>query len=307
MENIYVSLDELVRLGGKAKGFSFLPRQPIHSLLSGRHGSKFRGRGMDFSELKPYVQGDDTRQIDWKATQRTRKPYIRLYNEERDRSVWVVLSQRNSMFFASKGAMKSVQAARAAALTLFRTLSVGDRVGGVIFNDSRLKSFRPQRSKTLLMQMLHEIVEQNGALHATNTGNGHGQLNQALKIVSASARHDDLVVLIGDGQGFDDETARYLSDVARHNDILAVTVYDPLENVLRSEGPIVVSDGEHFSEFDSSDKRFQKRFEASFQSHLQRLEQLSKRHNIVLMKLRTDEDLLTQIQQQLGYHPGSRR
>lgn len=307
MENIYVSLEELVRLGSKARGFSFLPRQPIHSLLSGRHGSKFRGRGMDFSELKPYVQGDDTRQIDWKATRRTRKPYIRLFNEERDRSVWVVLSQRNSMFFASKGAMKSVQAARAAALTLFRTLSVGDRIGGVIFNDTTIKNFKPQRSRTLLMRMLHEIVEQNNALHVSNSKNDQTQLNKALKSITTLAKHDDLIVLIGDGQGFDDETSMYLSDVARHNDILAVIIYDPLESALRSEGSLVVSDGEHFAEFDTASKRFQEQFEASFESHLKRLEHLSQRHNIVLMKLRTDEDLLMQIQQRLGYHSEAKR
>ena len=81
----YVTLDELLKLDHRAQGFSFLPRQPVHSLLTGRHASRLRGRGLDFDELRHYSEGDDTRTIDWAATARLGTPYVRVYREERDR------------------------------------------------------------------------------------------------------------------------------------------------------------------------------------------------------------------------------
>ena len=98
-DGVYVQLDELVRLQYKASGFSFLPNQPIHSVLSGRHASKLRGRGLNFEELRDYLPGDDTRNIDWKVTARTGTPYVRVYTEEKDRTVWLLIDQRVSMFF----------------------------------------------------------------------------------------------------------------------------------------------------------------------------------------------------------------
>src|SRR5215467_2453040 len=83
---VYADLDELVRLKFSARNFSFLPRQPIRSLLAGRHASRLRGRGLNFEEIRRYQMGDDVRQIDWKATMRTRKTQSRVYTEERERT-----------------------------------------------------------------------------------------------------------------------------------------------------------------------------------------------------------------------------
>jgi len=105
---ITTSLNELVLLQAEANGFSLLPRQPVSSLLAGRHASRLRGRGLDFEELRHYRQGDDVRNIDWKATARLRSPHVRVFTEERERPVLLVLDQRSPMFFGSRRAMKSV-------------------------------------------------------------------------------------------------------------------------------------------------------------------------------------------------------
>ena len=81
---VYCTLGDLVTLRGQARGFSFLPRQPIHSILAGRHASRLRGRGLNFEEIRRYLPGDDVRQIDWKVTARTRRTHTRVYTEERD-------------------------------------------------------------------------------------------------------------------------------------------------------------------------------------------------------------------------------
>ena len=113
-QGVYVGLDDLIALEYRGRKVSFLPRQPVHSLLAGRHASRLRGRGLNFEELRHYVEGDDTRTIDWLATARLRSPYVRVYSEERDRPVLLLVDQRSAMFFGSRRAMKSVAAAEAA-------------------------------------------------------------------------------------------------------------------------------------------------------------------------------------------------
>src|SRR6516162_9744704 len=115
MPGVYIDLDDLIALEYRDREVSFLPRQPVHSLLSGRFASRMRGRGLNFEEIRDYRSGDDVRSIDWKVTVRLQKPHIRVYNEERDRQALLVVDQRLSMFFGSRLAMKSVTAAQAAA------------------------------------------------------------------------------------------------------------------------------------------------------------------------------------------------
>ena len=146
-EQIYTNLHALVRLRYTAGGFSYLPQQPVRSLLAGRKRSKLRGRGLDFDELRHYRPGDDIRTMDWRVTNRTGKPHVRVYTEERDRPVIVVVDQRLPMFFGSEYKMKSVIAAEVAAITAWRVLGVGDRIGAIVFNDERLAEARPARSE----------------------------------------------------------------------------------------------------------------------------------------------------------------
>jgi ATPase family associated with various cellular activities (AAA)/Protein of unknown function DUF58 len=113
---VYADLTELVRMKFHARGFSFLPRQPVRSILAGRHASRLRGRGLNFEEIRRYLPGDDIRNMDWHVTARMRQPYVRVYTEERDRPVLLIVDQRQSMFFGSQRAMKSVVAAEVTAL-----------------------------------------------------------------------------------------------------------------------------------------------------------------------------------------------
>src|ERR1700744_3317924 len=96
---VYVDLDELIAVEQRGRRVSFLPRQPVHSLLSGRFASRMRGRGLNFEEIRDYRPGDDVRSIDWKVTARLQKPHVRVFNEERDRQGPRCGRQRLSRFF----------------------------------------------------------------------------------------------------------------------------------------------------------------------------------------------------------------
>ncbi len=225
---VSITLNDLIRLKADARGFSLLPRQPVGSLLAGRHGSRLRGRGLSFEELRHYAQGDDIRTIDWKATARLRQPYVRVYNEERERPVLFIVDQRSPMFFGSRRAMKSVVAAELAALGAWRTLASGDRVGGIVFSESQLVDLRPNRSQNQVMRLLQEVTQFNQALELAPITSGDITLNVALEAASRRAVHDYLVVLISDLDGADQETQRHATKIAAHNDMLVLGIYDPM-------------------------------------------------------------------------------
>jgi uncharacterized protein (DUF58 family) len=241
----YVSLDHLSALEMAARDFNFLPRQPVHSILSGRHASRVRGRGLAFEELRPYLPGDDIRTMDWRATARMGKPYVRVYTEEKDRPGLVLVDQRINMFFGTRRAMKSVAAAEAAALSAWRILAVGDRVGGWAFSDDRLDEVRPGRSRAAVTRLLEVVVAQNRALRAdSGARRAPSQLNAALEAAARVARHDHVVIVISDFDGRDDRTRDLLLGLSRHNDVIAMLIYDPFLFDLPSAGALVVSDGE---------------------------------------------------------------
>jgi len=181
-EGVYADLGDLARLEHKASGFSFLPRQPVHSLLTGRHASRLRGRGLNFEEIRRYLPGDDIRTIDWKITQRTGKPHVRVFTEERDRPAILAIDQRLSMFFGSQRAMKSVVAAELAALSAWRVFSAGDRVGALVFNDTEIEEIKPHRSRRRVMQILGAVTRMNHALRVdAGITENPGMLNQVLE------------------------------------------------------------------------------------------------------------------------------
>ena len=299
---VYADLDELMRLRFKASGFSFLPRQPVHSILSGRHASKLRGRGLNFEELRNYLPGDDTRNIDWKVTARTREPYVRIYTEEKDRPVWLLVDQRISMFFGSRWKMKSVVAAEAAAVSAWRVLSQGDRVGAVIFDDADLQVIPPHRSEQRVAQILKAVLQKNHALNArSQTPPAPGMLNRALKHIAAAARHDCLVCIISDGSGINDKTRQYVTRLTEHNDVISVFIYDPVEQAMPSAGPLVFSDGLSQLEFDTDDRALREGYGNDFQDRLSRMQATSRRHAIPLLPIHTAAPVLEQVRAELGH------
>ncbi|MCF6225612.1 MAG: DUF58 domain-containing protein [Xanthomonadales bacterium] len=305
---VYVQLDELVKLQYKASGFSFLPKQPIHSVLSGQHSSKLRGRGLNFEELRNYLPGDDTRNIDWKVTARTGTPYVRVYTEEKDRTVWLLVDQRQAMFFGSKKRMKSVVAAEVAAISAWRVLSVGDRVGAVIFNDEEITVVPPHRSRERVMQILKQLVNMNQALSAnTNTSPSPSKLSEALKTVSHMAGHDSLLVMITDGDGLSSETRRQITRISEHNDVLTAFIYDPLEQKLPAAGRLRFADDSGQMEVDTSNKKFRRGFQNEFQQKLERMQTVSRRFSIPLLPLETITPVSEQIRKLLGHQLTGKR
>ncbi|WP_245500666.1 DUF58 domain-containing protein [Rhizobium sp. BK251] len=237
-------MEELVALEAIAHDFSFLRKSPVSRQLSGRHESRMRGRGLTFEELREYFPGDDVRTIDWRVTARTGKPFVRVYDEEKDRPALILVDQRLNMFFGSRRSMKSVAAAEAAALCAWRILNLGDRVGGFVFNDARVDELRPHRSREAVIAFAAAIATQNGELSATSQQERTvGQLDRVLSMASTIARHDHLVIVVSDFDGYSTSTRDMLLRLTATNDVIAILVYDPFLLQLPQSGEIVASGG----------------------------------------------------------------
>ncbi|MES2708017.1 MAG: DUF58 domain-containing protein [Verrucomicrobiota bacterium] len=304
---VYTSLAELTALQFRAKGFSFLPRQPIHSLLSGRHASRLRGRGLNFEEIRRYQPGDDIRQIDWKVTVRTRRTHSRVYTEERERSVLLLVDQRITMFFGSVKNMKSVTAAEAAALAAWRVLAQQDRIGALVFNDSAVTEIRPQRSRTTVMRILQAVVERNRALSVeAGISPNAGMFNEALRRCGRLAKHDCLICIISDGHGQNEESRQLLTRIAQHNDVLSAFIHDPLEADLPDAGPLVFGDGAGQMEVDTGSRKLRGDFRDDFAQQRAAGRKFLLHRETPVIPLSTAESVSEQLRRQLGQAFGRR-
>lgn len=300
-QDIYIDLASLMRLRYHARGFSYLPRQPVRSLLSGRKRSRLRGRGLDFDELRHYRPGDDIRTMDWRVTNRTGKPHVRVYTEERDRPVIVVVDQRLPMFFGSEKKMKSVVAAEIAALTAWRVLSSGDRVGAILFNDTKALERKPTRSEKKIMNWFGDLVSMNNSLSvAPGHQSSPAALNNALRLLERSVSHDYLVVLISDFFGWDEESLGLIRRISQHNDIVCSLIYDPLEQDISNAHSLIISDGRYQLEIDPTEHDIGDRFEASFNSSLAHVQGDLRQHNISMLPVDTVAPVTDQLRQKLG-------
>lgn len=296
----YTNLDDLIRIRFRARDFSFLPRQPVSSILSGRYASRLRGRGLNFEELRRYLPGDDIRTMDWRVTARTRSPHVRVYTEEKDRAVLLVVDQRLNMFFGTRERMKSVTAAELTALGAWRALDVGDRVGVVAFNDTEVTDIRPQRSQQTVMSILGTVVRMNQALRVgTGMEPGPGQLNEALRKATRLAPHDVLVVLISDFYGADEQTGRLVARLAAHNDVLGLLVHDPvrLQPPVKS---ISVSDGVRQMQMNLADKRVREKIADDYRAEQARIAHFLRKLSAPLFLVSNEGDVVEQVRRLLG-------
>lgn len=305
---VYVSLAQLMALEFKARDLSFLARQPQGSILAGNHASRLRGRGLNFDELRRYQPGDDLRHIDWRASLRTGKPVVRTFTEERDRPALIVVDQRMSMFFGSQRSFKSAVAAELAALAAWMVFHAGDRVGGLVFNDQRIDSIAPLRSRKRVEALLSRVVQQNRALNAGNPdAEDEDQLDKALQRCLGVAGHDHLICIVSDFAGAGERTLQLMRQLSAHNDVIALQVYDPLALKLPNNGRLLVTQGELQVELAIEKRNVHQPLGDFLSGRLKDVATLLRRSQVPLMMISTAEDAHGQLRAELGKSAGGAR
>jgi len=282
-------LSALVALRYGARDLDLGRQRKVFSLMVGPHQSRFRGRWVEFEEVRAYQAGDDIRSIDWRVTARTGKPHTKLFREERERPVILLIDQSLSMFFGSRTCCKSVSAAHAAAILAWAAVQHNDRVGGLVFDGRDQAEVRPRRNVKNVLQLINRIDTFNHRLNRQRDPALTG-IDRALEELRRITRPGSNIFLISDFQGLSEAGIKQLHLLRQHNDIAAVRVYDPLEEDLPATGSYTVTDGAGKLILNASDRELYRRYQQNFAEKTTTLEGLLGPMGIPLLPLSTLEE-----------------
>lgn len=287
-ERVKVNLKTLVNLAPQSAGLN-LYLSGIRAMQSGGYVSRFRGRGMEFDEVRLYQPGDDVRSIDWKVTARTDKPHTKIFREERERPVFISVDNRPAMQFATRGVFKSVQAAKLAALIAWAAQRHGDRVGGQIFSTQYCYELKPQHGKHGVLRFFNSLV------NPPNVPTLEISFEHILARLNQHAKPGSLIYLISDFRGFNPQVENYLAKLARHCQVVLIFVYDPLEKALPVQGRYRFTDNQREVVVDSADKARLFRYQQRFSVLQQHLVEVAKKNRIRLIQCDTTQDPLQRL------------
>lgn len=244
---------EAIRAGHQLEMVS---RRAVAELTSGRYRSRFKGRGHSFSEVRAYVPGDEPRSIDWNVTARTGSPHVKVFEEERELVVWLVVDRSGSTAYGSQLRSKAEAACQVAACVAQAALTSGDRVGLITFGSGPQRVVPPRKGRQQAMALFE-------ALTGAGSASGQAGLTDALRHLLELRRRSALVFVISD---FDapEADARTLTAAARRFEVLPVVITDPVELRLpRGGGSVLLEDAETGTRLviDASDSRVRQAFE----------------------------------------------
>ncbi len=296
---VSVTQSGLIRLNGPARAIA-LDVLRVNSLQTGAYVSHFRGRGMEFDESRPYQPGDDPRSIDWRVTARSTTAYTKLFREERERPVLVMVDLRANMHFATRGCFKSVNASRAAALLSWAAHHRGDRLGGLIFGNNVHRELKPRLGRRAALRFVHALAEHPDWQTRNAPDDGEAPLTMALSALRRVARPGSLVVVLSDFQGLSRAGKSYLSSVARHNEVLAIRLHDPFERELPPPGRYRLVDDEHELAIDTETAAVRRDYRDAFDAEASEFDAFCQRYGIHRMPLSTADDPVEALQTALG-------
>lgn len=296
IERAYCSLKDLMLLKLHADAWALPSLKKTERIQSGQHRSSFRGRGMEFAEVRVYQPGDDIRSIDWRVTARRQKPHTKLFHEERERPVFVLCDQSMPMFFGSQGCFKSVIAAEIAALFTWMALAQGDRAGGIVFSSVGHHPVKPARSRRTALAFLRLLSEYNQALNPT-AATGTMTLNIALGELIRLSKHGAMICMISDFSQATPETDKLIHNLARHNELVVFQISDPLEKTLPPQGLYPISNGREVTWLNTQGATLRSQYQAQIQQRDAHLKSICQSNKTTLIPVTTGDSPVHILQQ----------
>ena len=254
----------------------------VNEIFSGEYHTVFKGRGMEFSEVREYVPGDDIRLIDWNVSARTGSPFVKVFSEERELSMMLVVDMSRSGTFGTSYRMKDEVAIEICALLAFSAMKNNDKVGLLIFTDKVEKFIPPRKGRQHVLRVLREIVYHE----PENTGTN---IRSALEYLLRVIRRNSVVFILSDFM--DDGFQKSLRVVSSKHDVIAIKVTDNLEMRLPDAGLISLVDAETGENIvvDSSDQKIRNSYSALRQAQQEGLEKMFKKINLDHITINTGE------------------
>ena len=257
-------------------------------IFSGEYHSAFKGRGMTFSEVREYMPGDDIRAIDWNVTARFNHTFVKIYEEERELTVIILVDVSASGEFGTAKQLKKELITELCAVLSFSAIQNNDKIGVIFFSDKIEKFIPPKKGKTHILRIIRELIEFKPENKKTN-------ISEALRYVINVIKKKSIVFVISDFIGKDFEDALKLAN--RKHDIVALQIYDQRENELPDAGIIHLKNAEtdELLEVDSSNSFVRRKFhELSLQKE-KKLNDTFAKSGVDWIKLRTDENYVHQL------------
>lgn len=303
---IRVTLAELIDIRHRVREVPLFSTPHRRSPLVGLHHSRLRGRGIDFDQVRIYQPGDDVRTIDWRVTARTQEPHTKLFHEERERPIYLLVEQSQFLFFGSGLNFKSVLAAQAASLVGWAALAHNDRVGGLVFGNGEHHEIKPRRSKQSLLQLLDRLVRVNRQLDGQQRVDADA-FGLALRRAREVLRPGSLAVILCDERTLSEAAEQQLSLLGRHVDLLLMPVFDPLDRALPAAGLLRFAQYGARLELDTRDAGIRQAYRQLGEARMARWQRLADRLRVILMPLNTQYELMAQLREYLSAKPEGRR
>ena len=273
----------------KVRKIEIKTRALSHQIFAGEYHSAFKGRGMAFSEVREYQYGDDVRNMDWNVTARLRSPYVKVFEEERELTVMLLVDVSRSGLFGTAGRSRKDVLAEIAAVLSFSAIINNDKVGALFFSSKVEKFIPPKKGRTHLLHIIREIIEFEPSEDGTDISEALRYLTNALKKKCAAFLLSDMIDVNPDG------TPRYeeaLKVAVNRHDLSVIEVYDPRERSLPDVGLVNIKDSEtgEMAWVDTSSRKMRRAYEEWFRNVEQTSSRMFMKYNVDRVSIALDED-----------------
>jgi uncharacterized protein (DUF58 family) len=283
-------LDDLLELRHQAHTLGLASHHLVNSSFSGLYASVFRGQGLNFEEVREYREGDDIRNMDWKVTARTGDPHLKVFREERERSVMLCVDQGLHMNFGTRKTFKSVQAARAAALLGWAANALHDRVGGLLFSGDGQANryFRPTKDRRALWRLLKALTLATPG----GTASPPGLLADILRQAARGIGTGGLLFVIADFNREHEGLVKGLAQLRQRHAVVLVPIDDPADRDIPDMGDVMFrgANGELLS-VNTADEAGRRAYQRAWQQRRDALVQIANGSGCALIPLETTQDV----------------
>ena len=273
----------------KVRKIEIKTRALSHQIFAGEYHSAFKGRGMAFSEVREYQYGDDVRNMDWNVTARMRSPYVKVFEEERELTVVLLVDVSRSRLFGTVGTSRKDMLAEIAAVLSFSAIINNDKVGALFFSDKVEKFIPPKKGRSHLLHIIREIIEFEPSTDGTDISEALRYLTNAIKKKCAAFLLSDMLDVNKDGSPRYEEA---LKVVVNRHDLSVIEVYDPRERNIPNVGLIHIKDSEtgKAAWVNTSDRKMRLAYEEWFRNVEQTSSRLFMKYNVDKVSIALDED-----------------
>jgi uncharacterized protein (DUF58 family) len=271
----------------KVRQIEIRTKNIVNDFFGGDYHSNFKGRGMTFSEVREYVPGDDVRSIDWNVTARTGKPHLKIFEEERELSVLILIDVSSSGVFGSKKNLKIDLGVEIAAMLSFSAIKNNDKVGLALFSDKIEKYIPPKKGKKHVLRLITDIVN-----HDFENSNKRTSIKTAIDFANKISKRKSVIFLISDF--IDDNFWNELKFLNFKNDVIGLQIYDSYERNFPNLGIINIHDSETGENtwIDTTSKKIRDKFQKNSIEKLNSFSKKCKSIGFDLIQISTDDDYI---------------